>query len=97
MQKDRLQSKLTLFGVTNLVVGAIIGADIYVASSFGGGFLGPLSLEAWIVADLITLIIALCFAQCIALLPKVDGPYAYARETWGPFTGFIVGWALWIA
>jgi APA family basic amino acid/polyamine antiporter len=41
MSKVRLQSQLTLFDVTNLVVGAIIGADIYVASTFGAQYLGP--------------------------------------------------------
>jgi APA family basic amino acid/polyamine antiporter len=92
-----LQSKLTLFDVTNLVVGAIIGADIYVASSFGAGYLGPASLLVWIVAGIIAIVIALCFAQCASLLPKVGGPYAYAREAWGPFAGFIVGWSLWLA
>ena len=43
------------------------------------------------------IVIALCFAQCAALLPKVGGPYAYAHKAWGTFTGFIVGWALWLA
>jgi amino acid transporter len=43
----KLESELTLFDVTNLVVGAIIGADIYVASAFGAGLLGPLSLVVW--------------------------------------------------
>ncbi len=28
---------------------------------------------------------------------KVGGPYAYAKEAWGPFAGFTVGWALWFA
>jgi APA family basic amino acid/polyamine antiporter len=97
MSKIKLQSKLTLFDVTNLVVGAIIGADIYVASSFGAGYLGPSSLLVWVVAGIIAIVIALCFAQCAALLPKVGGPYAYAKEAWGPFAGFIVGWSLWLA
>jgi amino acid transporter len=83
--------------VTNLVVGAIIGADIYVASSFGAKYLGPLSLLAWIIAGIFAIVIALSFAQCVALLPKVGGPYAYARETWGPLAGFMVGWSLWLA
>jgi hypothetical protein len=39
MSEPKLQRKLTLFDVTNLVIGAIIGADIYVASSFGAGYL----------------------------------------------------------
>jgi APA family basic amino acid/polyamine antiporter len=97
MSKPALQRKLTLFDVTNLVVGAIIGADIYVASSFGAGYLGPFSLVAWVVAGIIAIIIALCFAQCAALLPKVGGPYAYAKEAWGSFAGFVVGWSLWFA
>ena len=61
--------KLSLFEVTNLVIGAIIGADIYVASSFGAGFLGPFSLVVWVVAGLIAIVIALCFAQCAMMLP----------------------------
>jgi len=93
----KLQSELTLFDVANLVVGAIIGADIYVASSFGAGYLGPASLIVWVVAGLIAIVIALCFAQCSALLPKVGGPYAYCKEAWGPLAGFIVGWSLWLA
>jgi APA family basic amino acid/polyamine antiporter len=97
MSKIELRSELTLFDVTNLVVGSIIGADIYVASTFGAGLLGPFSLVAWVAGGVIAIIIALCFAQCAALLPKVGGPYAYAHEAWGPFAGFVVGWSLWLA
>jgi len=97
MSKPILQSELRLFDVTNLVVGAIIGADIYVASSFGARLLGPFSLLAWGVAGIIAIVIALCFAQCAALLPRVGGPYAYVKEAFGPFAGFMVGWSLWLA
>jgi len=97
VSKVKLQSQLTLFDVTNLVVGAIIGADIYVASQFGAHYLGPFSLIVWVVAGVMAIVIALCFAQCASLLPKVGGPYAYAKEAWGPFSGFIVGWSLWLA
>jgi len=92
-----LEPELTLFDVTNLVVGAIIGADIYVASSLGAGFLGPASLLVWVVAGIMAVVLALCFAQCAAFLPRAGGPYAYAKEAWGPFAGFVVGWSLWLA
>ena len=59
MPEPELQSQLTLFDVTNLVVGAIIGADIYVASSFGAGYLGPPSLVVWVTAGVIAVVIAL--------------------------------------
>jgi APA family basic amino acid/polyamine antiporter len=97
MSKVELKSELTLFDVTNLVVGAIIGADVYVASALSAGLLGPFSVVVWIVAGLIAIVIALCFAQCAALLPKVGGPYAYAHAAWGTFAGFVVGWSLWLA
>jgi basic amino acid/polyamine antiporter, APA family len=97
MSETKPVRKLSLFDVTNLVIGAIIGADIYVASSFGAGFLGPFSLVVWVIAGLIAIVIALCFVQCVMLVPKVGGPYAYAKMAWGPFAGFIVGWSLWLA
>ena len=86
-----------MFDVTNLVVGAIIGADIYVASSFGAGYLGPLSLLVWVAAGIIAIVIALCFAQCAAYVPKVGGSYAYVKAVGGSFAGFMVGWSLWLA
>jgi APA family basic amino acid/polyamine antiporter len=97
MNGQTLTKKLTLFDVINLVIGAIIGADIYVASSLGAQTLGPFSLVVWVIAGLIAIVIALCFAQCAALVPKVGGPYAYAKQAWGPFAGFTVGWSLWFA
>ena len=97
MSEAKLKSELTLFDVTNLVVGAIIGADIYVASAFGARLLGPFSLVVWVIAGVMAIIIALSFAECASLLPKVGGPYAYAHAAWGPFAGFVVGWSLWLA
>lgn len=92
-----LKRSLGLFDVMNLVIGTIVGADIYIAASFGAGYLGPSSIFAWIIAGLMAIIIALCFAECSSLIPRVGGPYAYAKEAFGDFVGFLVGWALIIA
>jgi amino acid transporter len=72
-------------------------ADIYIAAAFGAGYLGPSSIFAWLIAGLMAITIALCFAECSSLLPRVGGPYAYAKDVFGDFTGFMVGWALLIA
>ncbi len=90
-------SKLTTFDVTSLVVGSIIGADVYVATAIGAQLVGPASLLVWVVAGLMAMSIALCFAYCVMMVPKAGGPYAYVKQAFNPFAGFIVGWGLLLA
>src|SRR3989338_7887861 len=93
----KARKQLTLFDVTNLVVGAIVGADIYIAASFGSGLLGPASLIAWVVAGIFAIIVALTFGRCAEVIKQVGGPYAYAKHAFGHFSGFMTGWSLWLA
>jgi amino acid transporter len=88
---------LTFFDVTNMTVGAIIGADIYIAAAITAGLLGPASLLAWLLAGVLATIIALTLAECAEVVPEVGGPYAYVRRAFGPFPGFLAGWSMWIA
>jgi amino acid transporter len=97
MIKVDLKRKLNTFDVTSLVVGSIIGADIYVAAALGAKLVGPFSLILWVAAGGIAIVIALSFAYCVTILPKVGGPYSYIKEVAGPFDGFMVGWALFLA
>ena len=92
-----LRRQLNTFDVTSLVVGSIIGADIYVAATLGARLVGPASLLVWLLAGVMATMIALSFSHCAAILPKVGGPYSYVKEVAGPFCGFIVGWALLLA
>ena len=88
---------LSLFDVVNLVVGTIVGADIYIAAAFGAGLLGPASLIAWALAGVMAIIIALSFAECSSLVPRAGGPYVYAKDAFGNFIGFLSGWSLLLA
>jgi len=97
MRKVDLRRKLNTFDVTSLVVGSIIGADIYVAAAIGARLVGPSSLLVWVAAGAIAIVIALSFSHCAMLMPRVGGPYAYVREVSDSFTGFTVGWALFLA
>src|SRR5438093_12958234 len=90
-------AKLDTFDVTSLVVGSIIGADVYVATAIGARLVGPSSLLAWVLAGAMAVVIALSFSYCVMILPKVGGPYAYVKEVAGPFLGIIVSWGLLLA
>jgi basic amino acid/polyamine antiporter, APA family len=46
--RKRLRPDLNLFDFTLLVIGAVIGADIYVVAAVGAGLLGPAQLAAWV-------------------------------------------------
>ena len=88
---------LTFFDVTNITVGAIVGADIYVAAAITAGIVGPASILAWLAAGALATTLALTLAECARLVPDVGGPYAYARKAFGPLPGFLAGWSMWIA
>ena len=88
---------LSLFDVTNIIVGSVIGADIYIASAITAGLLGPFSLVIWIVAGIFATVIALVFSYCSYYVPKVGGPFAFVSEAFDDFYGFLTGWSMWIA
>jgi amino acid transporter len=93
----RLKRELSLFDLTNIVVGSIVGADIYVASTLTAGLIGPFSIIVWLIAGLFATVIALVFAYCSYYVPKVGGPFAFVSEAFDHFYGFLTGWSMWIA
>src|SRR2546430_16987623 len=90
-------ARLNTFDVTSLVVGSIIGADVYVATAIGARLVGPASLIVWVLAGAMAMTIAFFFAYCVILRPKVGEPTASVRAAVSPFVGFLVGWGLLLA
>src|SRR5438445_11249249 len=75
-----LKRELGLFDLTNIVVGAVIGSDIYVASALTAGLVGPFSVVLWVVAGVMAMVLALIFAYHAFYVRKVGGPYAYRSD-----------------
>src|SRR5215470_2900272 len=92
-----LKRDLSLFDLTNIIVGAIIGSDIYIASALTAGLVGPLSIILWVVAGLMAIVLAMVFAYSAYYVPKVGGPFAYVSEAFDDFYGFLAGWSMWVA
>lgn len=80
-----------------MTVGAIIGADIYIAAAITAGLLGPASLLAWLFAGVLAMVLAVMLAESARLVPAVGGPYAYTARALGRFPGFLAGWSMWVA
>ena len=92
-----LRRDLTFFDVTAIVVGSIVGADIYIASALTAGLVGPFAIVVWGIAAVFATILALVFAACSFHVPVVGGPFAFASAAFDDFYGFLTGWSLWIA
>jgi APA family basic amino acid/polyamine antiporter len=92
-----LKRELSFFDVTNMVVGAIVGSDIYVASAITAGLIGPFSIVVWLIDAVMATILALVFAYCSYYVPRVGGPFAYVSAAFDDFYGFLAGWSMWLA
>ncbi len=92
-----LKRDLSYFDLTNIVVGAIVGSDIYIASAITAGLLGPFSIVVWVVAGLMATILALVFAYSSYYVPQVGGSFAFVSTAFDDFYGFLAGWSMWIA
>jgi len=88
--------ELGLFDATMVVVGAIVGAGIFINPSIVASRLasGGEVLAAWLAGGAIALAGAFAYAELGAVLPRVGGQYVYLRQAWHPLVGFLYGWAL---
>jgi amino acid transporter len=81
-----------LFGLTAIAINGIIGAGIFVMPATIAGLLGTASPLAYVAAGAAALLIALSYAEAGSMFEIAGGPYIYAREAFGRWVGFQVGW-----
>ena len=89
------KNKLGLLSICLLGINAIVGSGIFllpgkIAKEAGMWSIGVIIFDAFLV-----LLIALCFAEAGGLFKKNGGPYVYAKEAFGEFVGFEVGFMKW--
>jgi APA family basic amino acid/polyamine antiporter len=91
-----LRRALGLLDATMVNVGVMIGSAVFLAASDVARALPnpALQLGMWVVAALFSLAGALTIAELGAALPEAGGLYVYLRRAFGPFWGFLYGWAL---
>jgi basic amino acid/polyamine antiporter, APA family len=80
-----------------LVINGIIGAGIFGLPAKVHALLGVNGLWAIIACAVIIGLVILCFAEVASRFMQTGGPFVYAAAAFGPFTGFLTGWVLWVA
>lgn len=99
-QKNTMNNagKLGVFGLAGIVVSSMIGGGIFSlpqnmaqSASVGGVLL------AWLITGLGIWFIANTFRLLADLKPDLtSGIYMYARNGFGPYMGFNIGWSYWL-
>ncbi len=78
-----------------LGIGSVIGSGIFLLPGIVAEMMGPAAILSFIGAAFLCLLIALCFAEVGGRYEQTGGAYLYAREVFGGFAGFSVGWMGW--
>ena len=88
--------ELGLWDTTVVVAGAIIGIGIFVNPSNVARILPAPEwmLLVWLAGGALAMIGGFVYAELGSRLPLVGGQYVYLSRAWGPFAGFLYGFAL---
>src|SRR5437899_2285364 len=95
---NELVKGLRLFDATTIVMGSMIGSGIFiVAADVARQVRSPgLFLLSWILSGLMTVSAAVTYGELAGMMPKAGGQYVYLREAFGPLSGFLYGWTLFL-
>lgn len=93
-----MDKKLSLSTLTAMVVGSMIGAGIFSLPRTFAGATGPFgAIIAWIIAGTGMYMLARVFQALAERKPDLDaGVYAYAKEGFGDYPGFLSAFGYWI-
>jgi APA family basic amino acid/polyamine antiporter len=79
-------------------MGSMIGSGVFiVAADIARQVNSPgLLMMTWVVTAVLTLIAALSYGELAAAMPHAGGQYVYLREAFGPLSGFLYGWTMFL-
>lgn len=90
--------KLSLFALTMMVVGGMVGAGIFSLPRTFAGATGPIgAIIAWLIAGTGMYMLARVFQALAERKPDLDaGVFAYAKAGFGDYPGFLSAFGYWI-
>ncbi len=92
---DRPPAQLGLWDVVSIIIGIVVGAGIYETPPRVFALVsGPAeALAVWAVCGVLAFVGALCYAELASTYPRSGGDYVYLGRAFGPWLGFLFGWA----
>jgi len=91
-----LQRAVSRWQIVGLSINDVVGSGIYLLPAATVMLLGPFSLWGVVAAGVVVALLVLCYAQAASYFDEPGGSYLYAREAFGRFAGFEIGWMIWL-
>jgi APA family basic amino acid/polyamine antiporter len=87
---------LGVVATTSIVIGNMVGSGVFLLPASLAAY-GVYSLWGWVISTVGALLLARIFSRLSQRVPLAGGPYAYPREVFGDFAGFLLAWMYWIS
>jgi len=89
------RATLTLWDAISIIVGIVVGAAIFKTPPLIFDNAGSISagMFSWALGGGLCLIGALCYAELATMHPRGGGDYVFLTKAFGPWLGFLFGWA----
>jgi amino acid transporter len=94
--RPKLRRSMGLVGLTFVAVGGIVGSGWLFAPLLAARLAGPAAIVAWVIGGVAMLLLALCFAEVMGILPVAGGIARIPHFTHGDVTSAILGWSAWV-
>jgi amino acid transporter/nucleotide-binding universal stress UspA family protein len=93
----QLSREMSVFDVTLIGVGAMIGAGIFVLTGIAAGVAGPALIVTFGLNAAVALLTAMSYAELGSCFHGAGGGYLWVREALPAWNGFLSGWMDWFA
>ncbi len=82
--------------ILGLSINSVVGSGVYLLPATAFALLGPFSVWGVLAAGLTVSLLVLSYAKAASYFEQQGGSALYAREAFGPFAGFQIGWTTWL-
>ncbi|MGN6636680.1 MAG: amino acid permease, partial [Oryzihumus sp.] len=91
----RLSRRLGAKDLMGFGIGIVIGTGIFTLTGVAAKeFAGPGVMRSFVLAGVVSLLAALCYAELASAVPTAGSAYTYAYATIGEVFAWIIGWDL---
>ena len=97
-EKNNSVAKLGIIGLASIVISSMVGGGVFsLPQNMAAGASAGAVLLAWVITGIGMYFIANTFSVLARVKPNLtSGIYMYAREGFGPYVGFTIGWGYWL-